>query len=495
MNILTQLQRARQALVNRRTKIVATVGPASDSPEVLEALIKAGVNVFRQNFSHGTHESHAALYANIRATADKLGEHVAILADLCGPKIRVGHFKDGAIELTEGQQVTVTVRDVEGEPGLIPSEYEALANDVKPSDRLLLDDGRRELRVVSVEGTEIRCEVVRGGRLSNRKGINLPGVEISAPSLTDKDRADAVFASELGVDFMALSFVRHQTDVYALKQLLQEHGRVIPIISKIEKPEALDHIEGILAASDGIMVARGDMGVEMAAEEVPLIQRELTQLAIEHNTAVIVATQMLESMIRNPTPTRAEVTDVAWAAMAGADAVMLSGETAAGDHPVDAVQTMDRVLRLVEGHQFHHDRFGGLIEHTTAATDEATADLQLSEALARGTAQLSRELSARAIAVCSYTGHTAHMISAERPAAPILALTANASTARRLAIYWGVRPDLATDAEMNDPIQPTLTRVRRFEMTDPDAHQFVLLVTGGRNEQERLAPGIKILMS
>ncbi|MEO1267042.1 MAG: pyruvate kinase, partial [Myxococcota bacterium] len=424
------------------------------------------------------------------------GQHVAILADLCGPKIRVGHFEDGAIELKEGDEVTVTVRDIMGKPGLIPSEYKALADDVKAGDRLLLDDGRRELRVVEVEGTEIHCTVVRGGRLSNRKGINLPGVDISAPSLTEKDRADAAFAAELGVDFMALSFVRHQTDVYALRQLLTAQGRPhIPLISKIEKPEALDHIEGILEASDAIMVARGDMGVEMAAEEVPLIQRELTRLAIERNTAVIVATQMLESMIRNPTPTRAEVTDVAWAAMAGADAVMLSGETAAGDHPVEAVQTMDRVLRLIEGHQFHQDQFDSLVEHDTAATDEATIDMQLSEALARGTAQLSRELSARAIAICSHTGHTAHMISAERPAAPILALTSNPATARRLAVYWGVRADLATPEEMDNPIQPTLERVRHFEMIDANSHQFVLLVTGGRNEQERLSPGITILMS
>src|SRR6185295_12888639 len=300
------------------------VGPASSTVEALVGLIEAGVDVFRLNFSHGTHESHGKVFEAIRAASARAKKQVAVLGDLCGPKIRVGTFEGGGIDLAWGGEVVVTVREVEGKPGLIPSEYRALAADVVPGDRVLLDDGKMQLQVKAVEGTEIRCEVLAGGRLTDRKGMNLPGVRVSAPALTEKDKADAAFAVKLGVDYLALSFVRAPTDVADLKALLRDLRAETPVIAKIEKPEALDTIGGILEVADAIMVARGDLGVEMAEEEVPLIQ------------------QMLESMIESARPTRAEVTDVAAAALSRVDAVMLSAETASGKHPREAVATMDR---------------------------------------------------------------------------------------------------------------------------------------------------------
>jgi len=488
-----QLQAARNALQHRRTKIVATIGPASSSPGALEDLIEAGVDVFRLNFSHGSHEGHATVYEAIRAAAERTGRHVAILADLCGPKIRTGRFAHGGIDLDDGATVTITTRDVTGQPGLIPTEYEDLARDVKPGDRILMNDGNLAVEVLNVHDTEVECRVLAGGRLSDRKGINLPGVTISTPSFTTKDRADARFAIGLGVDFVALSFVRTAADVGEVKRLVHELGKGTPVIAKIEKPEALEHITEILQIADGIMVARGDLGVEMAAEEVPIIQRELTRLAIEQNRIVIVATQMLESMIDNPRPTRAEVTDVAWASMAGADAVMLSGETAVGAHPVEAVKTMARILRLVEGSQFSQDRFEHLVRHDSVAGDELTVDLQLTEAISRAASHLSRELSARAIVVRSFTGHTAQMISAERPAAPILAITADPATARRLALCWGVMPQVIAVDALADPVQLAPRLVRDVLLARPG--QFVMLVSGGQTEQERSAPGIQILLS
>jgi len=490
---MAKLEIHSKRLIERRTKILATVGPASSDVETLVSLIRAGVDTFRQNFSHGTHETHAEVYANIRTAAEQTGKHIAILADMCGPKIRAGRFEGGGIDLVEGEDVTVTVRDVRGEPGLIPTEYEALADDVEAGDRILMDDGKLELSVIESRGPDITCRVVRGGRLKDRKGINLPGVKISAPSVTEKDRADAVFAAGLGVDYMALSFVRHPDDVQELRGLLADNGYELPLIAKIEKPEALERIGDILEVTEGVMVARGDLGVEMPAEEVPLIQRELTRTAVDSNRLVIVATQMLESMIENARPTRAEVTDVAWAAMAGADAVMLSGETAVGDHPVEAVATMNRVLRLVEGNQWATDQFGHLIEHDTPATAERTVDLQLAEALARGTAQLSRELSARAVVVRSKTGHTAQMVSAERPSAPILSLSPDALTCRRLALVWGVLPQLVPADELQDLVDIAPRRVVELELAVPG--QFVLVVTGGSPEREHLAPTIRILMT
>jgi pyruvate kinase len=328
---------ALHVLENRRTKIVATVGPATDSKSAIKNLIEAGVDVFRLNMSHGQQSGHRDVYDHIRALAAAAGKHVAILADLCGPKIRVGVFQDDQITLEAGELVTVTTRDIVGTNGVIPSQYQDLHKDVRAGDRVLLADGVMELRVESVADTEISATIVQGGVLTNRKGINLPGVEVSAPALTEKDFDDARFALDLGVDFLAQSFVRRASDVEVLRNLIVSAGKDTFIIAKIERPEALTHIDAILQVSDGIMVARGDLGVELPPEQVPVAQSLLVDRARAKNKPVIVATQMLESMIENARPTRAEVADVANTVGSGADGIMLSAETATGAHPLLAV--------------------------------------------------------------------------------------------------------------------------------------------------------------
>lgn len=480
----------------RRTKIVITQGPATSTPEVLDAMIAAGVDVFRLNFSHGTHESHAENLRLIREAIARSGKHVAILGDLCGPKIRVGHFERGEIDLVEGGRVTVTVRKVMGHDGLIPSEYDQLAADVKPGDKILMADGTRELRVVDiVDGTEILCDVVRGGKISDRKGINLPNVAISTPSFTDKDKDDAAFAIELGVDYLALSFVRSAQDVLELKKFIAGRGADIPVMSKIEKPEAVRNIVEILEVSDAIMVARGDLGVEMPAEEIPLIQKELTRMSIAANKPVVIATQMLESMINSGTPTRAEVTDVAWAAMAGADAVMLSGETSVGKYPVEAVKTMDRIVRMIEGYQYSSDRFLSLVSHDNLADEEPSMDTQLLEALSRSTAKMARELNAKAVAVCVKTGTTARMISAERPLAPIICLCTDKRICARMMLCWGTWAVLTTEDAIKSPWKylPDILKTTGIYNHSTDVGRYVVLVTL-RDYAMALTPSLKILV-
>ena len=479
----------------RRTKIVATQGPATSTPEVLDAMIAAGVDVFRLNFSHGSHESHAESMRAIKEAIARSGRHVAVMGDLCGPKIRVGHFEKGSIELVEGSRVTITVRKVMGHDGLIPSEYEELAKDVKPGDRILMADGTRELRVVSVDDTEVLCDVVRGGVISDRKGLNLPNVAISTPSFTAKDKDDAAFACELGVDYLAMSFVRSAKDVLELKAFLAERGADIPVMSKIEKPEAVHNIESIMEASDAIMVARGDLGVEMPAEEIPLIQKELTRMAIRANKPVVIATQMLESMIGAGTPTRAEVTDVAWAAMEGADAVMLSGETSVGKYPVEAVKTMDRIVRMIEGYQYHTDRFFSLVSHEHPADFEVSMDSQILEGLSRSATKMARELNAKAVAVCAKTGTTARMISAERPLSPIIAMGCNERICARMGLYWGVLPCLVDEQVIKSPWKfvPQILKDTGIYNDSTDLGRYVILVTL-RDYAMALTPSLKILV-
>ncbi len=467
------------SLLRRRTKIVATVGPASRAPDVLQRLIKAGVNVFRLNFSHGTHEEHREVFGRIRAAAG--AEPVAVLADLCGPKIRVGRFAGGKITLEPGSQVTVTTRDVEGGPGLIPSRYEALAGDVRPGDRILLDDGLLEMRVTGVQGTEIACNVVNGGVLKDRKGMNLPGVAVSAPALTEQDRADAAFALGLGVDFLALSFVRRPADVQQLKGLIAEQGKRTPVIAKIEKPEAMDCLDEILAEADGLMVARGDLGVEMPPEVVPIVQREMVIRARRACKPVIVATQMLESMVTNPRPTRAEVSDVSTAVFAGADAVMLSAETASGAYPVAAVEMMDRVARQVEGYQWLDDAF-----HSLAAADGVVSGkLSLYEAMARSTAQLCRDLGVRAVFVITTKGASAGVVSATRPSAPIVAMTRDDAVARRMALEWGVVARVLPADVLADPRQAAREEAQALGVATEG--QYVLLLSGFGKGQPMLS--------
>jgi pyruvate kinase len=465
------------SLIRRRTKIVATVGPASREPAVLLELIRAGVNVFRLNFSHGSHDDHGENLRRIRAAAASLNEPVAVLGDLCGPKIRVGKFPGGQITLSDGQAVTITTRDVEGGPDLIPSQYAALARDVRPGDRILLDDGNLELRAESTDGVEIRAVVVHGGVLKQRKGMNLPGVLVSSPALTDKDRDDALFALKAGVDFLALSFVRRPWDVSDLKQVIASAGKSVPVIAKIEKPEAMDCIDEILDEADGLMVARGDLGVEMPPEAVPIVQRELIEKARLASKPVIVATQMLESMITNPRPTRAEVSDVSTAVFLGADAVMLSAETAAGDYPVAAVQMMDRVARQVEGWQWLDGAFRSITENEA----ELPCPLPMRLAVARSTAQLSRDLRVRSIFVRTRSGTSAAFVSCTRPAAPVVALTADDAMARRLNLFWGVVPRAVGAEEFGKPRVPA----RRLAVQEGLASEgdTILLLSGfGTNE-------------
>ncbi len=468
-------------LRRRRTRIVATAGPASLHGTIPEQLIQAGVNIFRLNMSHGDHNSHRSAYHRLRQAAQIVGEPIAILADLCGPKIRVGCFRGGEIELETNSTVTITTREVLGDARLIPSIYPALANDVRSGDRILLDDGLLELRVDGVAGPDVICTVVNGGQLRDRKGMNLPGVALSTPALTEKDRVDAQFALELGVDLLALSFVRKGSDVEDLKNLVDAHGDATPIIAKIEKPEAMTGIEAILEAADGIMVARGDLGVELPPEMVPIAQQDLVLRARHAHKPVIVATQMLESMIENPRPTRAEVSDVSHAVFAGADAVMLSAETSVGRYPVQAVQMMDRVARQVEGWQWSEGAFRSL----TRDECEQPGPFPLRQAVARSVAQLSRDLRVRAVVVRTRSGITASVVSATRPAAPIIALTRDAQVSRRLTLLWGVIPRQVNESEFEQPERVARRLVGELELAQAGEH--ILLLSGFREGEPQLS--------
>ncbi|MFM8933530.1 MAG: pyruvate kinase [Gemmataceae bacterium] len=466
----------------RRTRIVATVGPASRDPEKLEALLDAGVNVFRLNMSHGTHEQHREVIGRVREISARLGRHVTLLGDLCGPKIRVGHFAGGEMMLVSGQKVTVTTRDVPGGDGLIPSQYAALANDVRAGNRILLDDGLIELRVERLEGTEVGCVVVHGGRLKDKKGMNLPGVPLSTPALTQRDRQDARFLLAEGVDWLALSFVRRPADIADLRKEIESAGQSTPIIAKIEKPEAVEALAGILEAADGVMVARGDLGVEMPLENVPIIQADLVEQARHAAKPVIVDTQMLESIVTQPRPTRAEASDVSTAVMSGADAVMLSAETASGSFPLEAVKTMDRIARKVEAWQSLETHFQqserDQVSHAAADRD---LPLRLRRAVAKSTAQLCQDLRVRAVVVRSKGGTSAAQVSSYRPSAPIIALTTDARVARRMNLLWGVIPRVITAEEFEKPKTTARQQADALGLVEP-GQQLLLLSGLGKQE-------------
>lgn len=482
MAIVTELD----LLKYRRTKIVATIGPASNEPTTIAALIEAGVNVFRVNMSHGDHAAHRQAIAAIRKCAADLDSFTAILADLCGPKIRTGKFVDGKTEIVAGTQVTVTARDVLGTAELIPSQYEQLPKDVVAGDRILLNDGAVELLVKSVAGLDVSCDVVAGGSLGDHKGINLPGVAVSAPSLTEKDRLDAAFALAQEVDFIALSFVRTAADLTELTEIIQSGEHRPMLIAKIEKPEALENSDEILASVDAIMVARGDLGVELAPEQVPLAQQQLILHAVAANKPVIVATQMLESMIDNARPTRAEVTDVAHAVASGTDAVMLSGETAVGLHPVRAVSMMDRVARQTETYHWHFER-----GHKTIHPSSEKLAVPFGDAVADAVAKLVADTRARAVLVISNQGMTAATISAGRPAAPVVAISRNERTCRRMNMMWGVVPHLDRAVGKENPTS-VARRVAR-EMKIADVGEFIVLVRGFSSDPSFNTPTISLL--
>jgi pyruvate kinase len=437
----------------RRTKIVATIGPASSSPAMIGKLIKNGLNVARINFSHGKAEDHVRTIRLIRKIAAQLNTSVAILGDLCGPKIRVGKFHGDRVMLKEGSLVTITMENVLGAETLIPCQYKRLAREVKTGDHILLDDGNLELRVMGRAGGQVSAKVVRGGLLKNNKGMNLPDTKTEIPALTAKDRKDVQYCIRGGVDYIALSFVRKAKDIEELKGLLRRKKADIPVIAKIEKPEALANIESILAAADGIMIARGDLGVELPAKKVPFVQSTLIEACISHRKPVIVATQMLESMMEHGRPTRAEVTDVSAACLLGTDAVMLSGETAAGKFPAEAVETMDAILRETESYQFFARK--GLFRDPVPHRDSGIQD-----AISAAISQLSRDLMVRCVVVETRTGRTALVVASDRPSSPIIALTPSEQVRRRLQLIWGVVPHLVSGSRFR--VEKSIAHVESF---------------------------------
>lgn len=416
--------------MTRRTKIVCTLGPVSDSEATIEALLLAGMDVARLNFSHGTQETHAATLARLRAAAERLGRPLAILQDLQGPKIRTGALVGGkAVTLHDGQRFTITTRSIAGTDDGVSTTYAAFPMDVKSGDRILLSDGAVELRTLEINGQDTLTEVVHGGVLAEHQGINLPGVAVSAPALTPKDRDDLAFGVRQGVDYVALSFVRRPEDLEEAKRLVADHlpkgAQPIPVIAKLEKPEAIERLDEILAASDGVMVARGDLGVEMPLEQVPIIQKRVIKAANACGIPVITATQMLESMISHVRPTRAEASDIANAILDGTDTVMLSGETAVGAYPIESARVMSRI-----------------VETADAACDPGTVDAihfrSHAHAVASAAHILAQTARANMIVVLTRSGLSARLISKERPSVPILALTPGEEVYRRLSLWWGV---------------------------------------------------------
>lgn len=441
------------------TKIVATIGPATSSAERIRELIDAGIDVVRMNFSHGTYDEHQQVYERVRQISGEVGRQVAILQDLQGPKLRVGELINGGpVLLQDGHPFRICTKPVEGTVERASTSYQDLGRDVRPGDYILLDDGNLELRVERVEhntefGDDILTTVIHGGALKPHKGINLPGTNVSAPSLTPKDVADLEFGVRLGVDMIALSFVREAADIVAAKKHIQDLGGSQPVIAKIEKPQAVDNLQAIVDVTDGVMVARGDLGVEMSPEEVPLIQKRLIQMANRAGIPVITATQMLESMIANPRPTRAEASDVANAVFDGSDAVMLSGETAVGAYPIDAVRIMGRIANTVEqdplwARQLRHEMPERIISRDAVAAAHAATSLAASTG-------------AVAIAVLTETGHTARRVSQARPGVPIVALATHERVANRLALWHGVFPILdPLEGAIEDLVQNAEQHIR-----------------------------------
>ncbi len=419
----------------RRTKIVATIGPATSSPEVLRALIEAGATTLRLNFSHGTHEDHQRNIRLIRQISFELNQPVGILQDLQGPKIRLGRFENGSITLKKGDPFILTSQILPGTQEISSVTYETLADEVPEGATILLDDGRVEMVVEAVdkENSQLHCRVVVAGVLSNNKGVNFPGVYLSIKALTDKDRQDLMFGLDQGVDWVALSFVRNPQDVLEIKELISSAGKHVPVIAKIEKHEAIEQMEAVLSICDGVMVARGDLGVELPAEDVPILQKRLIATANRLGIPVITATQMLDSMVSNPRPTRAEISDVANAILDGTDAVMLSNETAVGKYPVEAVETMARIANRIEQEQPANRNF-----------DEPPGR-SIPNAISQAVGRIASQLQAAAIMTLTKTGATARNVSKFRPTTPILAITPHVDVARQLQMVWGVKPLLILD--------------------------------------------------
>jgi pyruvate kinase len=450
----------------RRTKIVATLGPASNSPERLRALMEAGVNIFRLNFSHGDHAGHRANAERVRSVAEELGLHIGLLQDLQGPKIRIGRFAEGKIALEEGASFTLTCHDDSpGDIRRVGVTYAGLAGDVKPGDSLLLDDGRLGLEVTAVDAAGIHTRVTLGGVLSDNKGINLPDADLSIPALTDKDVEDLKFGVELIVDWVAISFVRNRDDLLLARHYLNREGSTAKLMAKIEKPGAVERFQEILREVDGVMVARGDLGVELPPEQVPKIQKRLIRACLEAGKPVVTATQMLESMIHAPTPTRAEASDVANAIYDGTDAVMLSAETAVGNYPVEAVRMMARIARTVESDEHYIDH---MREHAPAP-DDTTAD-----AVSLGVCNMAHALNAQLIVTFTSSGSTATRVARNRPSAPILAITPSPVALKQMALVWGVLPHFSADIHDTDEMVRVAEKtIRERRLLEPGARYVI----------------------
>ena len=422
----------------RRAKIIGTVGPASNSEEVLRDLLRLGLDVARLNFSHGTHQDHARTIALLRRVAAEEGRSICILQDLQGPKIRTGPLCDHKpVALRAGAKLIITPRSVPGTSALISTTFQSLASDVGPGARILLSDGLIELRVCRVRGRDVECDVINGGILGEHQGINIPGAALSVPALSEKDRGDLAFGLKHDVDMVAVSFVRTAADIHAVKDLIRRQKKNTPVIAKLEKPQAIKNMEEILEAADGVMVARGDLGVELPAERVPVIQKEVIRRAAEHRKPVIIATQMLESMIDNPRPTRAEASDVANAIFDGTDAIMLSGETASGKHPREAVAMMSRIV--VEAEQ-------SVAQTARIRRRRERGRLSIAEAICESIAHAAEDLDMRAIAVFTESGNTVRLLSKFRPKCAIHAFAHDQKIANWLNLLWGVHPITTTPA-------------------------------------------------
>ncbi len=435
----------------RRTKIVCTIGPASGSVEIIKKLLLAGMNVARLNFSHGTQEQHGRLIEAVRLAARETGKNVAIMLDTKGPEIRLGFFREEPVQLVEGERVTLTTAHVKGDKELIPITYPGLPQDVREGDTILAADGLIALKVLSTSKTEILCLVINSGKLTSQKGVNVPGVEINLPSITEKDIKDIEFGIEKQVDFIAASFIRKPADVLAIRQLIEEAGSEIDIISKIESRMAVKNLDDIIRVSDGVMVARGDLGVEIHVEEVPLVQKKIIEKCNLAGKPVVTATQMLESMINNPRPTRAEVSDIANAIFDGSDALMLSGETAAGKYPVESVETMVRIAERAEAALNYEE----ILIKKRAVMHRQT----VTNAISYATCSIAQSLGAAAIISSTESGHTAKMVSKNRPRAPIVAVTPHRKIMRKLSLTWGVHPLLAQVRESTDEAMATAIEV------------------------------------
>ncbi len=457
--------------IMRKTKIIATLGPASDTLPKIEALIKAGMNVARLNFSHGSQAYHAQLIANVRQAAARLRQPIAILQDLQGPKIRIEGFANGgSVTLQDGEQFIITSRPVEGNREIVSTSYRGLPGDLNPGDCVLLDDGNIELKVKNTTDTDVITTVTHGGLLKARKGINLPGVLVNVPALTEKDRADLAFGLAHSVDYIAISFVQRPQDVLDVRHAIHKIDPAkdqTPIIAKLEKPLAIENLTALLDASDGVMVARGDMGVELSPQEVPSAQKQIIAAANGRGKIVITATQMLESMVNCPRPTRAEASDVANAIFDGTDAVMLSAETASGQYPVESVTMMDQIALEAERHEKQWGHFEEI--HDSTSVDAV--------AIARAARELARDRDVAAIAIFTRTGQSARILSKERPGTPVLAFTSEPETYTRLALFWGVQPHLVPLATSVEEMLHDVEEVLIYQ-TGLKVGQQIVLIAG-----------------